>query len=159
MTIRRLEASDSPRVIELCAEHAAYERSAYEPNEKVERLRAAVRDSILLGWVAVRDEEIVAYATATIDFSTWNAAAFMHLDCLFVRDAHRGGGLGRRLLEAVIHEARSRGIDELQWQTPRWNVAADRFYRRIGAVAREKLRYHLNVHEVSPAMQVSTSSR
>jgi hypothetical protein len=33
----------------------------------------------------------------------------------------------------------------VQWQTPAWNEGAIRFYDRIGAVSKEKLRFFLPV--------------
>ena len=121
----------------------------YERQDKLESLRRAIDGLVLFGWVAESEHSLSGYATATIDFSTWRAAPFMHLDCLFVRGAHRGQGVGRRLMQAVIEKARVRGIQELQWQTPDWNTDADRFYRRIGAIARAKLRYSLQLPAAS----------
>ncbi|MGP3950192.1 hypothetical protein [Streptomyces sp. 7N604] len=42
-------------------------------------------------------------------------------------------------------EARGLGLTEVQWQTPAWNEGAARFYERLGARAKEKLRYSLPV--------------
>ena len=69
----------------------------------------------------------------------------MHLDCLFVDAAFRGGGIGRSLVDAVCVVARSLNIDELQWQTPQWNASAQRFYARLGASARAKTRFTLRL--------------
>lgn len=143
VAIRELALGDLPQLIELCAEHAAYERMPFERNDQHESLRRALERRVIFGWVAESKRSLCGYATATIDFSTWRAASFMHLDCLYVRDAHRDQGVGRQLMHAVIENARARGIRELQWQTPDWNTDADRFYRRFGAVARAKLRYSL----------------
>lgn len=67
------------------------------------------------------------------------------MDCLFLAADHRGGGLGALLVEAVVAEARRLGLEEVQWQTPAWNEGAVRFYHRLGARAREKLRFSLAV--------------
>lgn len=147
IAIRQIEAADLEQLVGLCAEHAAFESAEYEPDGKIEKLRVAFDRTypMLCGWVAECTGGLVGYATATIDFSTWSAEAFMHLDCLYVREPHRGHGVGRRLMQAALAEARRRNIREMQWQTPDWNTDADRFYRRLGAVARPKLRYGLLV--------------
>ena len=62
---------------------------------------------------------------------------------VFVAEAHRGGGVGRLLLDAATHQARSRGHRELQWQTPQWNTAAIGFYERLGATHTSKERFTL----------------
>ena len=152
VVIREIRLADLAQLIDLCAEHAEFERMSYERQDKLEKLERALAcvPPMLVGWVAESQRALVAYATATIDFSTWSAKPFMHLDCLYVRAPHRGHGLGKRLLQAIVDEARRRRIQELQWQTPDWNLDADRFYRRIGAVARAKLRYTLSL-DVTPA--------
>ena len=85
--------------------------------------------------------EVIGYTTYTLDFSTWRGAAYMYLDCLFVAEEHRGGGWGRRLLDAVIAAAVHAGATEVQWQTPDWNSDAIRFYDRTGAQRQLKARY------------------
>jgi GNAT superfamily N-acetyltransferase len=142
--IRAVEPNDLPQFIELCLEHAAYERAAIEP-PNVSRLQAALFSPAprLHAWVADRTHELVGYTTATIGFSTWTAREFLHMDCLYVRDDHRGQGIGRLLLDVVIEHAAVLNIRTLQWQTPDWNVDAQRFYARLGASAAGKVRFTL----------------
>jgi GNAT superfamily N-acetyltransferase len=133
-TVRRVEPTDLDAVVALCAEHAEFERASFDPSGKLERLNEAIfgNDPRLTAWIAVVDRQPVGYATATMDFSTWNAALFLYMDCLFVRPSHRNGGVGLTLFEAVFCFVRERGLNEIQWQTPAWNMDACRFYRRIG---------------------------
>lgn len=51
---------------------------------------------------------------------------------LIVRKDRRGTGIGRALVEAVQAEARRRGMDEIQVGTEKTNLAAQRFYKRVG---------------------------
>lgn len=76
-----------------------------------------------------------------MDFSTWSGRSYLHLDCLYLDAALRGQGWGRRLMGAVIDEARRRGCREVQWQTPGWNAGAISFYERIGARGAAKVRF------------------
>lgn len=134
---------DAGLLAPLCAEHAAFERIAYRPDGHAERLRAALEQGRLQAWLALRDGEPVGYASATVDFSTLAGAAFLHLDCLYLRESARGQGLGRALLDAVAEHGRALGCSELQWQTPAWNRAAIGFYRRLGGQMRAKARFSL----------------
>ena len=147
IVIRSVEARDLDELVDLCAEHAAFERASFDPAGKREKLATLffACEPALLGKVATREDSLVGYATASVELSTWAAGRFMHMDCLFVREAQRGHGIGARLMESIIQEAAGLRIAEMQWQTPHWNTAADRFYRRTGASVSEKLRYTLRI--------------
>jgi GNAT superfamily N-acetyltransferase len=105
----------------------------------------------LFAWVASRDGRgLLGYATATSEYSTWNAREFLHMDCLFVKSGHRGAGIGAHLLASVLGFAHESGFKEAQWQTPHWNDDARRFYRRHGAVDHQKWRFVLSVLDSNP---------
>jgi GNAT superfamily N-acetyltransferase len=57
----------------------------------------------------------------------------------------RGKGIGRQLMDVVRNDAIAERIQELQWQTPEWNVDAQRFYVRLGASMLRKARFALQV--------------
>jgi GNAT superfamily N-acetyltransferase len=143
LQVRNVKQPDLLQLVALCIEHAAYERAeiaALDPEKLSEGLFASAPR--LYAWVAADGaDDLYGYATATIDFSTWNARTFVHMDCLYVREAFRGHALGQRLIAAVFTFAKSVGAAEVQWQTPQWNVDAQRFYARLGATATTKLRY------------------
>jgi GNAT superfamily N-acetyltransferase len=128
----------------LCREHAEFEQAGHDAKGHAERLAAALfcDPPRLHAWTGVVGHELVGYATASREYSTWSAGEYLHMDCLFVRASARGAGLGAALLQAVIDSAREGGIADIQWQTPAWNVDAARFYRRHGATASPKLRFH-----------------
>jgi GNAT superfamily N-acetyltransferase len=52
-----------------------------------------------------------------------------------VASAHRGAGLGRRLIEAAIAEARRHGATIVQLTTDKTRADARRFYEGLGFVA------------------------
>jgi GNAT superfamily N-acetyltransferase len=143
--IRDIREDDIEALISICREHALYERSKYEVDGKAARLRCALfaPEPRLQAWVAEVSGELIGYATATTDFSTWSAQTFLHMDCLFVRDGWRNAGVGVALLNRVATHAREMKINEIQWQTPDWNMDAARFYRRCGATEMLKRRFCL----------------
>jgi GNAT superfamily N-acetyltransferase len=155
--VRSLEQRDLPEVIALCAEHAAFERASYDPAGKLEKLATLFFGNapVLVGKVAINGQSLIGYATASVEVSTWTAERFMHMDCLFVREGHRGSGIGARLMEAIVQEAARLQINQVQWQTPQWNTRADRFYRRLGALACEKFRYTLVINSKHVHAQAS----
>jgi GNAT superfamily N-acetyltransferase len=145
--IRPVERSDVGALVDLCSEHAQYERAPYDPHGKQEQLTAALfgEAPVVAAWVAEIEAGLVGYATATIEFSTWSCQKYAHMDCLFVRDGMRGQGVGARLLNQVLEYARCAGLHHAQWQTPNWNAGAARFYIRAGAIPAEKLRFVIDL--------------
>jgi len=103
----------------------------------------------LYGFVAEADDEIVGYATGSLETSTWSARQYLHMDCLFVMAHARGAGVGACLLAGMRDLARRLGVDEMQWQTPTWNDGAIRFYQRIGASRQSKMRFRLDLRPES----------
>ncbi|MEU8485227.1 GNAT family N-acetyltransferase [Streptomyces sp. NPDC048641] len=144
-SVRRARPGDLPEVARLAAEHAAFEKADPPPPGLADRLHAllfAAATPRLRCLVAERvDATLVGYATCEPAISTWDGYEYLHMDCLYLRPGHRGLGLGPLLMNAVAAEARALGIAEIQWQTPVWNDGAIRFYRRLGARSKDKLRF------------------
>lgn len=133
-------------LLPLIAAHAHFERAGATCTEEALRRALAEPGAVLFAWLALNEEgRPIGYATATRDFSTWSGKPFLHLDCLYLTETARGAGLGSLLLDAVKLFAIRLGLDELQWQTPDWNVAAERFYLKQGASVITKRRFCIAV--------------
>jgi GNAT superfamily N-acetyltransferase len=147
--VRHAGRADLPVVAELAARHAEYEQAAPPPADLATRLAALLFDTAaprLRCLVAeLPDGRLAGYATCSPELSTWEGREYLHMDCLFLLPGHRGLGLGVLLMDAVAAEARTLGLEEVQWQTPTWNDGAIRFYDRLGARAVQKVRYSLPV--------------
>jgi len=63
--------------------------------------------------------------------STSSLGGNCYLQDLFVRPAQRGGGVGRKLIEAAAADARASHAAVLYWQTEEFNGPARRLYERI----------------------------
>ncbi|MEU8591931.1 GNAT family N-acetyltransferase [Streptomyces sp. NPDC048664] len=144
-TVRPAEPHDLPAVAALCTDHAAFERSAPVPADLATRLAPVLFAEEPGAWCLVADRggEVIGYATWSLEFSTWRAGVYAHMDCLFVAESYRGEGWGRALLDAVRRDAQGHGVREVQWQTPEWNADAIGFYRRAGARGAAKVRFSL----------------
>ena len=143
VVIRPVRANELDAVVRLCAEHAAYEDFAFQRDGKTDLLSRAIFSAEPRLWcfVAEVDGAIAGYATCTRDFSTWRAADYLHLDCLYVAPEFRKAGIGAAMMRVVSRHAAALGCATVEWQTPSWNSDAARFYQRLGAEATEKLRF------------------
>jgi GNAT superfamily N-acetyltransferase len=68
------------------------------------------------------------------NFSTFLGRPGIHLEDLFVKQEHRGRGVGKALLRHLARLAVKRGCGRLEWSVLDWNAPAIKFYRKIGAV-------------------------
>ena len=144
--IRNARPTDIDDIINLCAAHAAHEQAGYSSDGKSENLSRELFSSHpkLRCLVAETANGVVGYATFTKDYSTWDAAEFAYLDCLFLRPEARNFGIGEALIREIAKIALSENCLLMQWHTPPFNTRAIKFYRRIGATSKEKVRFYLD---------------
>jgi ribosomal protein S18 acetylase RimI-like enzyme len=144
--IRRATPVDIDEIINLCEEHAVFEGTTYWKNGKAERLSEFLFNDNprLQCLIAENGDGIVGYATYSFEISTWDAGYFTHMDCLYLRSSARGIGIGEALVKEIAKQTRANGLCQLQWQTPISNERAIKFYYRLGANSKEKLRFYIN---------------
>ena len=143
--IRFAEKADLPGVVRLCELHAEFEKSEYKKAGKEQALSRHLfsEHPALFCLVAEIDGELVGYATYMKQFSTWDACFYVYMDCLYLMEACRGYGIGKKLMERIQQESRVLNCDLIQWQTPDFNQRAMLFYDRLGAMRKSKERYFL----------------
>jgi GNAT superfamily N-acetyltransferase len=133
--VRAARPQDVPVLLELFWELAEYEHLEHEMHATAERLHAALfaERPAAEALIAQRGSQTAGYALFFPTFSSFLAVPGVWLEDLFVRPAHRGGGVGRALLAAVAARVRETGGERLEWAALDWNELALGFYRRIGA--------------------------
>jgi GNAT superfamily N-acetyltransferase len=75
----------------------------------------------------------------------------IYLKDLFVVEEARGQGVGRRLMQFLAAFAAAEGIARIDFTADRENVAAQRLYASLGAVAQEKVYFSLAADPALPA--------
>ena len=147
MKIRFAEEKDLDSIIELCSDHAQYERNHFDKKNKKELLCQYIPDpnSCIRCLVVESGTEIVGYATFFKQFSTWDAGYYMYIDCLFLNENIRGQGIGKHIMELIKSCSKEEGCTIIQWQTPKFNTKAITFYSRIGAERKSKERFFWKV--------------
>jgi len=146
--IREVRPGDVAAVVGLVHELAEYEREPQSCTLTEAQLATALFGPVpaLFGHVAEvpagtdrqGPAEVVGFALWFVNFSTWRGVHGLYLEDLFVRPAHRGGGLGRALLATLAAVCAERGYARLEWSVLDWNEPSIGFYRSLGAVAMDE---------------------
>jgi GNAT superfamily N-acetyltransferase len=132
--IRPATEADLPRVLELIQALAEYERLSHEAVGTVEMLREDLARGAFWCLVAeTEDGTVVGFALGAHTYSTFRARPSVWLEDLFIEPSHRGTGLGKALLNAVVDMARAEGAGRVDWPVLEWNEPAIRFYESMGA--------------------------
>ena len=145
--IRKARPSDIDAIIELCKDHAKFEGTYYDKTGKSDQLSSYIfnENSLVNCLVVEVDEQIKGYATFMPEFSTWDAAYYLHMDCLYLKPEMRGKGLGIEIMNLIRKKAKSADYVNVQWQTPVNNFKAVTFYKKIGATPKYKVRFYLGL--------------
>lgn len=149
-TIRPVNKDDLDSLLILMQEHADYEQATFDPSNKKEKFEKALFNipAKLNCWVVEQDDCLAGFVSFTFDFSTWDAAGFMYMDCLYLKNETRGNGIGTVIIEKLRDVAIAKKCINIQWQTPVFNESAIRFYHKNNAVSKNKVRFTLNVMDV-----------
>ncbi len=127
-------AADLPQLAELLSELFTLESDFRPARDKQLRGLRAILDNPAAGRLFVLriDGQVAGMANALITISTAEGGRVLLLEDVIVRRAHRGGGLGRRLVEHVLAWAREQGMTRATLLADRDNAAALEFYRKLG---------------------------
>ena len=132
--IRRAEARDVPRMLELVQELAHFERAPEQVMVTVEHMLDAGfgPDPVWVGWVAEVERTIVGMAVCYERYSTWKGRR-LYLEDIVVTESARGMRIGEKLFRQCAAYAVEQDHSGMLWQVLDWNVDAHRFYDRFGA--------------------------
>ncbi|KAA8485334.1 L-amino acid N-acyltransferase YncA [Arcticibacter tournemirensis] len=134
MTIRAAERADCPRIMELVHQLAVFEKAPHEVTVSRAEFEEAGfgTNPVWKAFVAEVNGKIEGFALYYVRFSTWKGCR-MYLEDLYITEDFRGLGIGKRLLETLMQEAREKGFNGITWQVLEWNEPAIKFYKRYNA--------------------------
>lgn len=145
--IRFAIESDLPQLIKLCEHHASFEESQYQSFGKEKSLinHLFIENPALYCVVVELNNQLLGYATYMRQFSTWDACFYLYMDCLFLLESSRGLGIGKEIMKHITKQAILLNCTQIQWQTPKFNQHAIKFYEQIGAASKTKERFFLQI--------------
>jgi GNAT superfamily N-acetyltransferase len=131
--IRFAALDDAGLLLQLIRDLAAYERApdAVVATEEDLRRYGLGPERQFEALLAFLDGDPAGFALFHPRFSTWLGRPGVYLEDLFVTQAARGKGVGRRLMTRLAVIAVERGWERIDFQVLDWNPARG-FYRRLG---------------------------
>ena len=133
IAIRPAREEDAELLLSLILELATFEKLADEVVGTAEQLRRTMFEEGAAEAILVEaGGETVGYAIFYTTFSTFECRPGIWLEDLYVRPEHRGGGVGRLVMEHLAALAVERDYVRLEWCALDWNPAME-FYDRLGA--------------------------
>lgn len=143
LTIRLAQEEDCAGILSFIKGLAAYEKMSDQVVATEEKLKDSLfnkkQAEVLIG---EEDGVPVAFALFFHNYSTFLGKANMYLEDLFVKEAHRGRGVGGAMFARLAKLAVQRGCERLDWACLDWNSSAAAFYKKMGAVAMEEWTVH-----------------
>uniref|UniRef100_UPI004047A361 GNAT family N-acetyltransferase n=1 Tax=Roseivirga sp. TaxID=1964215 RepID=UPI004047A361 len=133
MEIRKGTKDDLEQVFDLIKELAEYEKAPEQVNNSVARMEedGFGEKPIFEFFVAEEGSDIIGTAIFYYRYSTWKGKA-IYLEDLIVRESKRGNGTGKKLLDAIVYEAKRVDARQVMWQVLDWNEPAINFYKKLG---------------------------
>lgn len=87
-------------------------------------------------WMAEEEGQVLGYASMIVHNREENpfcyARRYAEIDQISVRPGHRRRGIGRSLMEHILHTAHSAGIREVELSSWSFNTEAHEAFRRLG---------------------------
>lgn len=149
--IRKAVASDCERMMDLVRELAIFERAPDEVTVSLEHFIESGFSSNPIWYALVAEaasgsgEKIIGISLYYMRYSTWKGTR-LYLEDLIVTEEFRGKGIGKKLFDETITEARRLGVSGMMWQVLDWNQPAIDFYKKYGAdISSEWLNCSLNL--------------
>ena len=131
--IRKATHEDIPAIHALVRELAEYERGLSKVTTTPESYLKDYREGIFEAFVADKEGQVVGIALYFPAFSTWRGK-MLYLEDFVVKESERGTGIGAKLFDAFMEEAKSQKVVLVKWQVLDWNEPAINFYKKYDVV-------------------------
>ena len=131
MKIRKGTIDDLDQILNLVYELAIYENAKEEVENSIEDMKIdGFGEYPVFGFLVAEDQDkILGTGVYYFRYSTWKGK-ILYIEDLIVSEQFRKGGIGSKLMDEIIIEAKRTNCNGVQWQVLDWNEPAIKFYRK-----------------------------
>lgn len=130
--IRKAKSDDLTAIYNLVVELAIYEKEPDAVTTTLKDYETAFNEKLIDAIVAVKSETVIGMALFYMTFSTWKGK-MLYLEDFYVNPLYRSSGIGQKMFDKYLEEAKRLGCSMTKWQVLDWNTKAIKFYKRNGA--------------------------
>jgi ribosomal protein S18 acetylase RimI-like enzyme len=136
---RFVPAEEASALAELMRDYYAFDSHAYDPAAVAGTLGDFLRHPEYgRAWFIEVEGAVAGYMVLCIGFSLEFGGRDAFVDEIYLREAYRRQGIGRRALEIMIGEAQRLGLKALHLEVDRANTTASHLYRKLGFTPRDR---------------------
>ena len=136
LIIRKARKDDCTHIMDMIYELAVYEGMEDQVELSEQTL---LRDGFesdppfFHSKIAEINGKAIGYALYYYMYSTNEGGQLLYLEDIYVKEAYRGQGYGKKLFKAIAEEAKKENCKCIQWTVLKWNSKAIDFYKSLGA--------------------------
>ena len=134
ISFKNAELSDLPVLMRFMREFHEFDHT--EPFDEVPAERAMKKvisdERVGLVWLIKSSGEDVGYIVLTLHYRLESRGTCANLDELFINEANRGHGIGRKAMEFLENTCQERGVAVMQLEVKKDNPEAASLYEKVG---------------------------
>jgi GNAT superfamily N-acetyltransferase len=132
-TFKFAENSDTELLIQLIQEFYKYDSHPFD-EASIRAALAKILEDNSLGrvWLIQQDNQAIGYIVLTFGYSLEYRGRDAFIDEFYIRESHRGQGVGVKTIQFIESVCPSLEIKALHLEVERENTIAQSFYRKVG---------------------------
>jgi len=137
---RDAEKHDVSEILKMIKELADYENLLHEvvANEEVLLRSLFETNPRVKALIAHENNKAIGFTIFFYNFSTFLGKYGIYIEDLYIRQAYRNQGYGKKILEYLCKLAEQENCGRVEWWVLDWNESAINFYKKLGAKPMDK---------------------
>jgi len=130
VSIKKAEIWDFEEIHRMILDFATFQKTPEKVSISVQEM---LEDADIINALIIKEKDVsIGFATYYFGYSSWSGK-HLYLDDIYIETAHRGNGLGHKIMDKLESIARSNNCKSMRWLVSNWNKSAIAFYKKRGA--------------------------